>query len=59
MNIRIEELKEQLSRGTFYYCCYGALIKVPVKEIIEDFKWCYLIQNEEHECIGYIAEIEE
>lgn len=32
----MEQLKEQLSKGIFYYCCYGALIKVPVKEVINN-----------------------
>lgn len=91
--MNIQELKNQLPKGMFYYCTYGALIKVPVKDvvvkselfavvklehggfvdiiagrmkkvrrpsnIIADFKWCYLIQDEECEFIGYIGELEE
>lgn len=41
----LDKLKEQLSEGTFYYCCYGTLIKVPVKEVCTD-KGLYTVKLE-------------
>lgn len=34
--MNIKELKDKLSNGIFYYCTYGALIKVPVLEVIKN-----------------------
>jgi len=85
----MEELKEQLLQGTFYYSKPGALLinakvynvigyddgeleiffnggivsiyKSKLKKvkrppnIISVFKWCYVLKNEDNECIGYIG----
>jgi len=90
--INIEELKEQLQQGTFYYyksslLVSGKVYNVVVYEdgeleifftggivgvykdkirairrpgnIIDKFKWCYLLKNEDNENIGYIGLKEE
>lgn len=88
----MEELKEQILKGTFYYSKPGALLvkgkvynvinyddgeleifftggivsiyKDKLKkirrpaDIIGAFKWCYLLKNDDNECIGYIGEKE-
>lgn len=86
--INIEELKEQLLKGTFYYYKSNLFIKSEITRVVEmegifleisfecgnvdvfidnikpvrrpgniiaKFEWCYLLKNEDNECIGYIG----
>lgn len=87
----MEELKEQLLKGIFYYSKDSLMVEGKVYNIVSyaegkleifftggivgtyqdkikkvrrpdnilnSFKWCYKLRNENDECIGYIGDID-